>query len=303
MPVRQLRRLGAPVEDSLFHRMAAQLLHSVDWEPRMDAFERAHADLIVRRGENTLAAMPRGAARLVYGFESERAFVDHFPSMLQQLLPRIKRTLRAGEVTFRLEYAPARPRVEPVLKNLSFRPRRDWLGMTLGRPSRLPAPPAVRGARFRAGTLADFDDVLRIDRECFPDTPIPAEDLRARLKGGEYTLLVATVAGEAAGFCLSLTPMVGHGFISTLAVASAFRRRGIGAALTVRASRELFRDGAREVGLTTDADNAGAIALYVSLGFKQTRAGRDYERPVDPRAVERLRGASRGTLIRFGGWR
>jgi ribosomal protein S18 acetylase RimI-like enzyme len=303
MAVKPLRRLGAPVDDTLFDRMSSQLLHSVDWKTRMDAFQREHPELIVRRGDNVMAALPRGAARLVYGFENERAFTELFPAMFDELLPRIRRVLGAEAVMFRLEYPPARPRVEPVLKNLWFRPQRDWLGMTLQRPPRLPAPPSPRGVRFRPGGPSDFDDVHRIDRQSFPDTPLPAGELRARLRRKDEALLIAMVGTETVGFCISSMPDPGFGFINVLAVATGFRRRAIGEALTIRASRELFRAGAREIGLTTDAGNPGAIALYVKLGFKQTRAGRDYDRPVDARAVEKLRTASRGTLIRFGGWR
>jgi ribosomal protein S18 acetylase RimI-like enzyme len=303
MPVQKLRRIGPAVGESLYDRIKAQTLHNADRRPIVDAIERDHADLIVEDGSNILAAEAwgEGLARLNYGFDDARAFSERFPRMFEKLVPRIRRVLRADTVRLRLTYAPARPLVEPVLRRLWFRPSRDWMEFSLARSAKLAAAPSPRGVRFRDRTAADTERLLEIDRASFPDTPIPASAFAARLK--LERVIVAERSGEIAGFCMFNAPEPGAGWISVLAVAEEHRDGGLGAALTVRAAKQLFAGGAQEVGLTTDDDNGAAIRLYVRLGFKQTHAGRDYTRPTDPREIKAMKQAGEGTLIRFGGWR
>ena len=301
MAIRQLRRIGAPVGDSLTDLIEAQLVHGTYWRRDIDAIEREHPELIVRDGGNIVAAIPQGNTRVIYGFDNERAFVDRFPDMLEALLPRVRKTLAADSVRLRWSYSPGRIVAEHVLKRLWFSPVRDWMEFTLARPPKLPAAPAVKGLRFREGTPDDILEIARIDRQSFPDTPIPHEGFRERLK--EESLLIAMSGRDVAGFVTYSQPEPGQGYLAILAVDEAYRGRGIGEALTLRAARALFGAGAQSVLLTTDQDNGNAIRLYVRLGFRQTNAGRDYERPTDPKAIARLKKAGQGTLVRFGGWR
>jgi [ribosomal protein S18]-alanine N-acetyltransferase len=302
MPVRELRRLDSVVNDSLFDQIEAMTLHQLTARTFVDALERDQPELIIRDGKNMLAAEWHGGAKLIYGFEHERAFVDRFPRMFEKLLPKVRRVLHADSLRFRLSYAPARPLIEPLLKQLWFRPSRDWMEFSLARSAKLPAAPAPRGVRFRDGVIDDVPELIRIDRQAFPDTPIPTEAMRARLQDGE-SAIIAMAGKDVAGFCIFDMPDEGEGWISVLAISEEHRGRGIGAALTVRAAKRLFAGGARTVGLTTDDDNSAAIRLYVRLGFRQTRAGRDYSRPTDPRAIAEMKRAGEGTFIRFGGWR
>jgi ribosomal protein S18 acetylase RimI-like enzyme len=46
------------------------------------------------------------------------------------------------------------------------------------------------------------------------------------------------------------------------------RRQGLSRAVCSRLCQELLRSGVQHIGLTVKADNAGAIALYTSLGFE-----------------------------------
>jgi ribosomal-protein-alanine N-acetyltransferase len=173
----------------------------------------------------------------------------------------------------------------------------------LERSAKLP-PATVPGVKFRAATEADVRDLARIDDEAFPNTPIGADAMRDRLTIPRYETLVAMAGKEMAGFYMIEKPEEeGVGWISIIAVAPPHQGRGIGRALTIRAAKRVFALGGREAGLSTDEDNSAAIRLYVSLGFRQDRAGRDYSRPTDPKRIEQMRVAGEGTLIRFGGWR
>jgi ribosomal protein S18 acetylase RimI-like enzyme len=306
MAVKSPRRIGAPTGQSLYERVSAHVMHNAHARRGIDATERDHPDLVVERDGNLLSVDASGAgagsAALLYGFENPRAFVKLFPDMLEELLPRLRRTLRIETVRFRLTYSPARPVVEPVLKRLWFTPSRDWLGFTVVRGVKLPGA-TVAGVKFRDATEDDLSAMVRIDREAFPRTPIPSDAMRELLRASTIDAIVATRGEDVAGFCLFDDLGDGGGYINILAVSEGQRGRGIGGALTVRATKRLFAAGAREVGLTTDEDNAPAIRLYVALGFKQTRGGRDYTRPTDPKRIESMRTEGEGTVIRFGGWR
>lgn len=303
MPVRPVRRLDAPSESSLYDEMASQALHALYFRRDIEAVEREHPELILNAGENVLLAHPGGyTAKLAYSFESDRMFTELFPPMLEKLLPRVRKTLRADTVRFRLTHAPSRPLVEPVLKRLYFTPRRDWLRFDIDRGD-APKPPALAGVKFRIGAPDDSEAIVEIDRASFPDTPLPPNVVRTQLAGHDREFLVAMRGKQMAGYCSFALPDPGFGYIHDLAVAPDQRGRGIGGGLTLRALKSLFGDGAQSVALTTDDSNFGAIRLYRSLGFRQTEAGRDYERPSDPKAIEKLAKQTQGTLIKFGGWR
>jgi ribosomal protein S18 acetylase RimI-like enzyme len=60
----------------------------------------------------------------------------------------------------------------------------------------------------------------------------------------------------------------GIGWIDTLAVRAAWRRRGLGYALLTHAFRELYGRGLRRMALTVDAENpTGATRLYERAGM------------------------------------
>ena len=199
----------------------------------MDALEREHPKLIVERDGNILGAFREGSAALAYSFRNDAAFVDHFPSMFEALLPRLKRELRADTVRFRLAYSPAKPAVDPVLRRLSFVPQKPWMGFVVKRGS-LAKTAGARGVTFRVGGIDDLDDVVQLDRECFPDSPMPKLLIERMIR--EDRLLFATVGKAIAGMAIySLDD--GRAYLPILAVREAHRGRGIGAALTTRARR------------------------------------------------------------------
>jgi ribosomal protein S18 acetylase RimI-like enzyme len=302
MAVQRLQRIAPRAGPSLYHQLSGEALGYVYWRRDLERIERDHAELIIRREGNIIAAQQAGEAKLVYAFVSEVAFVEHFPPMLDQLLPRLRRVLASETVRFRLAHNPARPVVEPVLKKLWFKPTRRWLEFAIDRLPKTTTARA-RGVKFRDATPDDAEAMARLDLEAFPDTPEPVSSIRARLTSQDIEGVVAVRGRDVVAFCTFAQTDPGEGYVHTLAVASVARRDGIGAALTQRALKRLFTAGADRVSLTTDDDNGPAIRLYGKLGFRQTRAGVDYERPTDPRAIRRIQQEHLGTLIKFGGWR
>ena len=302
MPLRQLRRLEAPTGPS-FHAHLSREALSYAWARRnVDTLPSEHPELIVENDGNLLAAFGGGdVARLAYSFSSDAEFVDLFPAMLEQLLPRVRKSLGANTVRFRLALASSRSAIEPVLRKLSFTPQRPWLTFSLDKRDAKPAA-APKGVAFRAGSGTDVAAVARLDLEAFPDTPMPASAYQQNLEIGDQ-LLLATVSGELSGYALYSYDGADEGYLSVLAVAEDHRGRGIGPALTMRVAKWAFQQGAGHVALRTEEDNAVAIKVYRDLGFKHTGSGNDYDRPTDPRVIAAMKKAGEGTLIRFGGWR
>ncbi len=299
MALKKLRRIDVASGDTLFDEISSHVLSTAWSRGEIEGAARAHPDLIVRRGDNVVMALENGG--LAYGFESQSAFIDEFAGMFQELLPRVRRELDVDSVRFRITHNPARPIIEPVLRNLWFTPLRSWLGFSLSKKA-LPRIAAIKGVTFRDGGVDDLDEMVRIDRECFPDMPLPAPAMRRAIEKGDR-VLIADSGGRVAGYVLYRRTDAEEGYIWVLAVGREDRGRGIGAALTVRAAKRLFAEGVDHVDLKTEDDNSDAIRLYRRLGFRQTTAGRDYSRPTDPRAISRIKKSSEGTLIRFGGWR
>jgi ribosomal protein S18 acetylase RimI-like enzyme len=78
-------------------------------------------------------------------------------------------------------------------------------------------------------------------------------------------------------FALSLLDhRIAHheGFLADVAVLDAYRRRGVARALLARAEEEARARRKRFLGLYVSAGNAGARALYRSLGFEVARTRR-----------------------------
>jgi ribosomal protein S18 acetylase RimI-like enzyme len=156
--------------------------------------------------------------------------------------------------------------------------------------------------RFRPGGIADLDDIVKVDRAAFPNTAIPRSSMERILGSGEHVLL-AERGGSVVGTALWSWRDGGEAYLSMLGVVEEERNRGVGAALTSRVAKQAFAEGAERLDLRTEEDNTPAISLYRKLGFRHVATGRDYERPADPREIERRKRTSEGTFIKFGGWR
>jgi ribosomal-protein-alanine N-acetyltransferase len=128
--------------------------------------------------------------------------------------------------------------------------------------------------------LADVAGVVAVAAAC----PEAARWSRAdyqRACLGEFDGWVAAVGGEVVGFLVARRP--GEEMeILNLAVAPAFRRRGV-ATRFLEASLALGRaSGARRVFLEVRPSNHGAISFYAARGFIPTgRRPRYYSDPVE----------------------
>jgi GNAT superfamily N-acetyltransferase len=97
--------------------------------------------------------------------------------------------------------------------------------------------------------------------------------LNSQLASGGLRGYLARRDGEPAGMALvastAASLRLGHSWqLRDLYVAERHRRHGVGHALVAHIRDAAVADGALRLSLTTEADNARALALYRDLGFK-----------------------------------
>ena len=117
--------------------------------------------------------------------------------------------------------------------------------------------------------------IAAMERECFPGEAWP-EDLIARLLS-RFTL--AEEDGNLLGY-LVLSSVLDEGSVDNVAVAPAYRRRGVADALLDDAEARARVLGLASVTLEVRAGNLPAIRLYEKHGFREVgRRPNYYERP------------------------
>jgi ribosomal protein S18 acetylase RimI-like enzyme len=95
----------------------------------------------------------------------------------------------------------------------------------------------------------------------------PANIIRHKLAVQRELFFVGYEAGELAGTVMG--GYDGHrGWIYSLAVARAFRRRGFGAALMRHVERELAKLGCLKINLQVLASNVAVVDFYQSVGYQ-----------------------------------
>jgi ribosomal protein S18 acetylase RimI-like enzyme len=147
-----------------------------------------------------------------------------------------------------------------------------------------------RPLTMRGVTEADLPELVRVDREAFPEEPYPYFTLRQLYDVHGDRLLVLDDGERLHGYVLFPTTSDGRrGWIMSLGVTRDQRGRGLGRRLMLEVLRRLRTEGVREVGLTVEPTNAAAIMLYRSIGFSSQEGVRaDYFGPGEDRLVMTL---------------
>jgi ribosomal protein S18 acetylase RimI-like enzyme len=141
-------------------------------------------------------------------------------------------------------------------------------------PRRVPAPdPGILVRPF--GRPGDAAAWCRLHaegyREDFHFEPLTAPSVRADLREPGNLVLVAEEAGRPVGIVLAREHGRSAAAIQSLLVARRRRRNGIGRALLRGVLAAMAARGRRPCTLGVDEDNAAAIALYRSEGFRPSR--------------------------------
>ncbi len=123
----------------------------------------------------------------------------------------------------------------------------------------------VREARPR-----DLDAIARLENELFETDRVSRRSLREFLRAPHRPVIAATIDDELVGYALvSLRKGARASRIYSLAVDSRFARRGVARALLQACEAYARRHRREAITLEVRYDNAAAIALYESCGFRQ----------------------------------
>ncbi|MFJ8868176.1 GNAT family N-acetyltransferase [Streptomyces sp. NPDC102473] len=172
----------------------------------------------------------------------------------------------------RLEFLPGwAPAVEPALLAAGFTVENRAPVMACGAGGLL-APKPVDGLRIAEPvTDAEFASAAAVQHTGFGGEGGPEDGeiawLRGATAGGGVSAL-ATVDGRPAGAGGCSTPSDGIGELAGLAVAEAFRRRGVGAALAAWLTRTAFERGFDTVWLEPGGPDVERI--YAGVGYRRT---------------------------------
>ena len=191
-------------------------------------------------------ARERGVARV-------RAYFSHGHELEQVVAPR-------GYVYYRSSYT---------------------METDVGEPLPVELPPGLELRTFREGV--DDDTLRAMLNHAFAEDPfwhdVSPSNFRGfylRARGYDSSLwFLAWDGDQVAGFVLAYPERGGDqdlGWVGTLGVGKAWRRRGLGEALLRAAFNALRARGVRRVGLGVDAENVtGALRLYERVGMRAIR--------------------------------
>ena len=156
-----------------------------------------------------------------------------------------------------------------LLRRRGFAVTTTSLWMQLDAASPDPHPP--EGVRLRPAR--DAAAWCRVHNEAYandPDfTPLTLEDCRAHRSETRFHLWLAERAGEVVGLC-NTEELGGVSHVNSLACARAERGRGTGRAPLLSGLHTLRAEDAGPVRLNVLAENAPAVGLYASVGFRET---------------------------------
>jgi mycothiol synthase len=188
---------------------------------------------------------------------------------------------------------PAGHETEAFVQSRGYRLWRSNYTMQIDLDQLAPEAPRVReGVELRPYVARDEELVRSTINEVFADdphfheaTPESFREFSLGARGFDPSLwLLAWDGPELAGCVLAFPERAGEtglGWIESLGVRRAWRRRGLGEALLRAALLALHARGHRRVGLGVDtANETGALRLYERVGMRAVRQGNNWVRDV-----------------------
>ena len=117
-----------------------------------------------------------------------------------------------------------------------------------------------------------------IEKECF-STPWSENALKEELENNYARFLVAVCEGEISGY-IGAHNILGEVYITNVAVAKKYRRKGIGEKLIKNLVSLCESENAEFITLEVRESNTAAISLYKKMNFKEVGKRKNfYENP------------------------
>ena len=135
-------------------------------------------------------------------------------------------------------------------------------------------PSSVPKFEILEASWRDLGGVRRIEQECFGSDAWPLLDILAALSLPGNVRLKAVVGNELAGFVGGeIKGSERIGWITTIGVANAYRRMGIGAAILAACEKQLATHKMR---LCVRQSNISALFMYWKFGYHQVNVWKNY---------------------------
>ena len=156
---------------------------------------------------------------------------------------------------------------------------------------------------FRGYEEADFEAMFRLDEACFEGAFRFSRAMMRRFAEAKKARVVIAEEEGLAGFCIVHVERVEGGrvgYVVTLDVAAAWRRKGLAAELMRRVETEAHEAGCGAMVLHVFVENDGAIRFYERCGYERwTRARGFYGEGGDAWVYRKV--LSQGA-VNGGGW-
>lgn len=262
--------------ESLLPVPLEQRLHRPCYSPGEDLFLAEWGDRIVAYLD-TFRELQIG--RVIF----ESAMLPDYQN--RAILPLLREGIKhAADIGAGVAHFPVldrEQRMHYLVQGEGFTPVRRFLRLSLQEeniPSIPPWPP------IRPMNLGEEASLASIQNLSFAESwgfqPNTEEDIRYRLSLAccSYEgVFFAELEGKVVGYCWT-RELNDRGEIWMLGVDPVWQGRGVGRALLLQGIHHLRRRGFQRIDLTVDAENAKAISLYHSLGFRRVGTIIWYER-------------------------
>jgi ribosomal-protein-alanine N-acetyltransferase len=145
----------------------------------------------------------------------------------------------------------------------------------------------IEQIRVRRMNADDLPVIMTIETSSYT-VPWSESTFRGLLRRADADLVVAELDGVPIGYACSWF-VIDQGELGNVAVAEAWRNRGIGARLVETVLERALERGAREMFLEVRPSNAAAQRLYERFGFREVGRRRNYyaEPPEDALVMRR----------------
>jgi ribosomal-protein-alanine acetyltransferase len=135
----------------------------------------------------------------------------------------------------------------------------------------------VADIRVREAQPGDLDDLVKLEKAAFRSDRLTRRRFASHVRSTTADLVVARHEKELAGYALVLTRRGSRvARLYSLAVADAWRGRGLGSHLLAMAQSRAAQNNATAFRLEVRADNSAAVNLYESRGYRLVGREEDY---------------------------
>jgi ribosomal-protein-alanine acetyltransferase len=130
---------------------------------------------------------------------------------------------------------------------------------------------------LRSASIDDLEQLAALESRAFLGDRLSRRTFRRMLTRARAVVLVDEQGGKVRGYALVLFHAGrGHARLYSIAVDPADRGRGVGHALLEAAEASAIERGCRAMRLELRRDNAAALAMYASRGYRRLGVLTDY---------------------------